>query len=283
MVFREWNPGRKRVGIAHEIPNLHQDYGISKQGKVHDDLIWGDQSGLIGLQGNMKKTGIDRGSKILRSTIYTDTCDLGSSSGDGLDNKGMIFILFYRRFVWIYLACRQKNQRFARSRAWKVWIGLLMWLRIIAILEDNQIGEREEKKQGPGKVLFKNQTVAGRSIMKKLVQGFVLPHKRTSAEAAKAGIRAHPNHDTFMDQSDKEVKLRWQILHLVSLNLQCKMEWKETTRICWVKDDHWCLLRIWNKDTIVLSLLLFFKYWNKNGDLCCWWCMLTESGFVAVL
>ncbi|KAF3591171.1 hypothetical protein DY000_02024363 [Brassica cretica] len=88
MVFREWDPGRKRVGIAHEIPNLHQDYGISKQGKVHDDLIWGDQSGLIGLQGNMKKTGIDRGSKILRSTIYTDTCDLGSSSGDGLDNKG---------------------------------------------------------------------------------------------------------------------------------------------------------------------------------------------------
>ena len=119
--------------------------------------------------------------------------------------------------------------------------------------------------------------------MKKLVQGFVLPHKRTSAEAAKAGIRAHPNHDTFMDQSNKEVKLRWQILHLVSLNLQCKMEWKETTRICWVKDDHWCLLRIWNKDTIVLSLLLFFKYWNKNGDLCCWWCVLTESGFVAVL
>ncbi|KAL0684977.1 hypothetical protein Bca4012_051825 [Brassica carinata] len=158
-----------------------------------------------------------------------------------------------------------------------------MWLRIIAILEDNQIGEREEKKQGPRKVLFKNQTVAGRSIMKKLVQGFVLPHKRTSAEAAKAGIRAHPNHDTFMDQSNKEVKLRWQILHLVSLNLQCKMEWKETTRICWVKDDHWCLLRIWNKDTIVLSLLLFFKYWNKNGDLYCWWCVLTESGFVAVL
>ena len=108
--------------------------------------------------------------------------------------------------------------------------------------------EREEKKQGPGKVLvkkqglgkvlFKNQTVAGRSIMKKLVQGLVLPHKCTSAEAAKAGIRAHPNHDTFMDQSDKEVKLRWQILHLVSLNLQCKMELKETTRICWVKDDH---------------------------------------------
>ncbi|KAF2595904.1 hypothetical protein F2Q68_00011254 [Brassica cretica] len=182
MVFREWDPERKRVGIAHEIPNLHQDYGISKQGKVHDDLIRRDQSGLIGLQRNMKKTGIDRGSKILRSTLYTDTCDLGSSSGDGLDNKG-------------------------------------------------------------------------RSIMKKLVQGLVLPHKCTSAEAAKAGIRAHPNHDTFMDQSDKEVKLRWQILHLVSLNLQCKMELKETTRICWVKDDHWCLLRIWNKDAIVLSVL----------------------------
>ncbi|KAF3572994.1 hypothetical protein F2Q69_00058753 [Brassica cretica] len=65
-------------------------------------------------------------------------------------------------------------------------------------------------------------------MKKKLVQGFVLPHKRMSAEAAKAGIRAHPNHDTFMDQSDKEVKLRWQ----------CKMEWKETTRISWVKDDH---------------------------------------------
>uniref|UniRef100_A0A0D3E545 Uncharacterized protein n=1 Tax=Brassica oleracea var. oleracea TaxID=109376 RepID=A0A0D3E545_BRAOL len=197
MVFREWDRGRKRVGIAHEIPNLHQNYGISKQGKVHDDLIQGDQSGLIGLQGNMKKTGIDRGSKILRSTIYTDTCDLGSSSGDGLDNKGMIFLLFNRRFVWIYLACRQRNQRFARSRAWKVWIGLLMWLRIIAILEDNQIGEREEKKQGPGMVMFKNQTVAGRSIMKKLGQGVVLPHKRTSVEAAKAGIRAHPNHDTL--------------------------------------------------------------------------------------
>ncbi|KAF2564282.1 hypothetical protein F2Q70_00018000 [Brassica cretica] len=78
-----------------------------------------------------------------------------------------------------------------------------MWLGIIAILEDNQIGEREEKKQGPGKVLFKNQTVAGRSMMKKLVQGFVLPHKRTSPEAAKASIRAHPNHDTFMDQSSQ--------------------------------------------------------------------------------
>ncbi|KAF2616932.1 hypothetical protein F2Q68_00039086 [Brassica cretica] len=58
-------------------------------------------------------------------------------------------------------------------------------------------------------------------MMKKLVQGFVLPHKRTSAEAAKAGIRAHPNHDTFMDQSDKEVKqrylqwteLQWQFTH----------------------------------------------------------------------
>ncbi|KAG2283361.1 hypothetical protein Bca4012_052032 [Brassica carinata] len=92
MVFREWDPERKRVGIAHEIPNLHQDYGISKQGKVHDDLIRRDQSGLIGLQRNMKKTGIDRGSKILRSTIYTDTCDLGSSSGDGLDNKESCFV-----------------------------------------------------------------------------------------------------------------------------------------------------------------------------------------------
>ncbi|KAJ4884008.1 Uncharacterized protein Rs2_34101 [Raphanus sativus] len=37
--------------------------------------------------GNMKKIGIDRGWEILRSTIYTDTCDLGSSSDDGLDNK----------------------------------------------------------------------------------------------------------------------------------------------------------------------------------------------------
>ncbi|WZZ78000.1 hypothetical protein YC2023_098572 [Brassica napus] len=77
-----------------------------------------------------------------------------------------------KSFVWIYLACRQRNQRFARSSAWKVWIRLLMWLRIIAILEDNQIGEREreekgpvtmdvEKKHGPRKVMFKNQTVAG--------------------------------------------------------------------------------------------------------------------------
>ena len=79
--------GRKRVGIAQEIPNLHQDYGISKQGKVHNDLIREDQSGLTGLQEDMKKTGIDRGWKILRSTIYTDTCDLGSSSGDGLHYK----------------------------------------------------------------------------------------------------------------------------------------------------------------------------------------------------
>ncbi|KAH0899208.1 hypothetical protein HID58_048776 [Brassica napus] len=218
MVFREWDPGRKRVGIAHEIPNLHQDYSISKQGKIHV---------ILGLQVAM---------------------------------------------AWIINSIRDLF-----GFTWRVDKGINDLLevgsgKIIAILEDNQIGEREEKKQGPRKVLFKNQTVAGRSIMKKLVQGFVLPHKRTSAEAAKAGIRAHPNHDTFMDQSNKEVKLRWQILHLVSLNLQCKMEWKETTRICWVKDDHWCLLRIWNKDTIVLSLLLFFKYWNKN-----------ESGFVAVL
>ncbi|KAG5388425.1 hypothetical protein IGI04_029966 [Brassica rapa subsp. trilocularis] len=88
--FGEWDPGRKRVGIAQEITNLHQDYTISKQGKVHDDLIRGDQSGLIGLQGDMKKTGIDRGWKILRSTIDTDTCDLGSSSGDGLDNKEVV-------------------------------------------------------------------------------------------------------------------------------------------------------------------------------------------------
>lgn len=70
-----------------------------------------------------------------------------------LDNKGMIFLLFNRRFVWIYLACRQRNQC-------------------------------------------------------------------TSAEAAKADIRAHPNHDTFMDQSDKEVKLRWQFVVFGFSNFQ---------------------------------------------------------------
>lgn len=110
-------------------------------------MIRGDQSELIGLQGNMKKIGIDRGWEILRSTIYTDTCDLGSSSDDGLDNKGMIFLLFNGRSVWIYLVYRQRSQRFVKSGAWKVWIGLLMWLRIIVILEDNQIGEREREEK----------------------------------------------------------------------------------------------------------------------------------------
>lgn len=132
-------------------------------------MIRGDQSELIGLQGNMKKIGIDRGWEILRSTIYTDTCDLGSSSDDGLDNKGMIFLLFNGRSVWIYLVYRQRSQRFVRSGAWKVWIGLLMWLMIIVILEDNQIGERERRRSsydGCGeetwdrKVMFKNQFVS---------------------------------------------------------------------------------------------------------------------------
>ena len=41
-----------------------------------------------------------------------------------------------------------------------------------------------------------------------------------------------------------------QILHLVSLNqVQCKMEWKENTRIIWFTDDHGVLLKIWNMDT----------------------------------
>ncbi|KAH0878918.1 hypothetical protein HID58_066312 [Brassica napus] len=256
MVFREWDPGRKRVGIAHEIPNLHQDYGISKQGKVHDDLIRGDQSGLIGLQGNMKKTEIDRGSKILRSTIYTDTCDLGSSSGDGLDNKGDSF-----------------------GFTWRVDKGINDLLevgpgKIIAILEDNQIGEREEKKQGPGKVLFKNQTVAGRSIMKKLVQGFVLPHKRTSAEDAKAGIRAHPNHDTFMDQSDKEVKLRWQVVW-------AELQWAE---LQWQFTHNTLVFRLFGFiiGTTTDSALGLIKPTVQDGMEGNHTDML-ESGFVAVL
>ncbi|KAF2566028.1 hypothetical protein F2Q68_00024624 [Brassica cretica] len=83
MRFRRWDPGRVRVGNEKDIPNLHQDYGTSKQRKEQDDFIRGDLSGWSGFRGIFENIGIVWGCDLL-----TESTDLGSSIGGVLDNQG---------------------------------------------------------------------------------------------------------------------------------------------------------------------------------------------------
>lgn len=107
MRFWGWDPGTKRVGIANEIPNLHQDYNISNQD-------------CMGFRGILKRLGL------IGARIYYD---LRSTQIHGISGFQVamawiikvrtIFLLLNKRFGWIYLAFHRRIQRFARSGSGK--------------------------------------------------------------------------------------------------------------------------------------------------------------------